>query len=377
MGFFGSQSPAVDERTPCLRRKSGPNVSANATSPTIRHDGSRRRFCFTAKTETSMVSGSRFQRVRGAWAEPSQAKRHPFEKSMARFSTPAGKIMALKERRSILCPSCRKLINQDERYCPYCGTSRPGAPWKSNPWTRALVNPEQLVWTIIYVNIGMYILSLILYPSAASLAMNPFLFLSPSNNSLLILGATGTAPIDYYGRWWTLLSANYLHGGVLHIAFNMLALRNIGPMVAEEYGTNRFIIIYTVTGVAGFLLSYLAGVRFTIGASAALFGIIGAAIYYGKSRGGQYGTAVYKQLATWVVALFIFGFLVPAINNWAHGGGLLAGVILGFVLRYNDQSRETLFHKVLAGICVAVTALILVWAIGSGAYIRFTSPMPQ
>ncbi len=282
--------------------------------------------------------------------------------------------MALKERRSILCPNCRKLISFDERYCPYCGTARPGAPWKSNVWTRALIDPDQLVWTIIYVNIGMYLISILFHPTSSSLEINPFTFLSPSNNSLLLLGATGTIPVDMYHRWWTFLSANYLHGGVLHIAFNMMALRSIGPIVASEYGTNRFIVIYTVTGVVGFVVSYFAGVRFTIGASAALFGLIGAAIYYGKSRGGQYGTDIYRQLATWVVALFIFGFLVPAINNWAHGGGLISGILLGFLLKYNDQSRETLTHKVLALICVVVTVVVLVWAVGSGAYIRFAGP---
>lgn len=285
--------------------------------------------------------------------------------------------MALHERRSILCPSCRKLISLDERYCPYCGTARPGSPWKSNPWTRLLIDPDQLIWTMIYVNIGMYVISILLYPSSSSLRMNPFTFLSPSDASLLLLGATGTIPIDGYHRWWTVLSANFLHGGVLHIAFNMLVLRNIGPIVAGEYGTNRFIIIYTVAGVFGFVVSYFAGVRFTIGASGALFGLVGAAIYYGKSRGGQYGTDIYRQLATWVVALFIFGFLVPAINNWAHGGGLISGILLGFLLKYNEQRRETLTHKLLALVCVALTVLVLVWAVGFGTYIRFLSPGPR
>jgi rhomboid protease GluP len=187
---------------------------------------------------------------------------------------------------------------------------------------------------------------------------------------------TGFVPIDIYGQWWSVLSAMYLHGGVLHIAFNMMALRNIGPIVAGEFGTNRFIIIYTVTGIVGFVVSYFAGVPFTIGASGAIFGLVGAAIYYGKSRGGQYGTDIFRQLATWTVVLFIFGFLVPVINNWAHGGGLISGILLGYLLKYSERKRETLTHKVLALICVVVTVLVLVWAVGIATYTRFAAPRP-
>lgn len=274
-------------------------------------------------------------------------------------------------RKSILCPHCSKLVSVAEQTCPHCGISRPGARWKNIPVTRGLLQSDQLIKTIIYANVGMYLISLLMNPTRMGLSANPFMFLSPSNGALLLLGSTGTIPIDQGHRWWTLVSANYLHGGILHIVFNMIALYQIGPLVLREYGANRLIGLYTLGGIFGFLVSYFAGVRLTLGASAAVCSLIGASLYYGKSRGGAYGQAIYKQISGWVLVLFLFGFLVPGINNWGHGGGIVAGIILGYFLGYNERTRENLFHKSLAGVCVVLTVAVLAWAILSSVYYRF------
>ena len=278
--------------------------------------------------------------------------------------------MKSHQRRSILCPNCRKLISTDESRCPYCGIARPGSWWKNSVWTRVFLGTDQLIRTIIYANLGMYVISLLLNPWSTGFSLSPFSFLSPANKSLLLLGATGTIPIDHLHRWWTLVSANYLHGGVLHILFNMVAFRQIAHLVLQEYGTYRMLILYTFSGITGFLVSYLAGVSFTIGASAAVCGLIGATLYYGRSRGGVYGQAIFRQIGGWALGLFLFGLLVPGVNNWGHGGGICAGVILGFLLGYQERARESLFHKILAGACVALTLLILAWAVVSSIYYR-------
>src|SRR5688500_15413693 len=85
------------------------------------------------------------------------------------------------------------------------------------------------------------------------------LTLSPNNAILFLLGEAGAVPVFQYGRWWTLLTAGWLHGGVLHIFFNVLWIRQLGPAVAELYGPARMIIIYTLSSVAGFALSSVAG----------------------------------------------------------------------------------------------------------------------
>jgi rhomboid protease GluP len=220
----------------------------------------------------------------------------------------------------------------------------------------------------------MYFISLLLFPTSFSVSLNPFTLLMPDHKSLLLLGETGTAPIDTYHRWWSLLAANYLHGGILHIFFNMVALRQLAPLVIREYGTYRMIIIYTIGGVTGFLVSYLAGVRFTIGASAAVCALIGALLYYGKSRGGVYGNRIYTQVIGWVVGLFIFGLMARGIiNNWGHGGGIVSGALLGFLLGYAEKIKENITHRTIAGVCAIATILTLGWAVVSSILYRIMS----
>jgi rhomboid protease GluP len=280
-------------------------------------------------------------------------------------------IMPTHKRHSLLCPNCKKLISISEKRCPYCGTAHPAAWWKNNIWTRGFNDPYLLVKSIIGVNVGIYVLSLLLNPKGLGSALNPLTFLSPSGQILVLLGATGKIPMDVYHRYWTLVSANYLHGSILHIFFNMVAFRQLGLLVAREYGVYRMFIIYTLGGVIGFLVSYFASVPLTVGASASLFSLAGALLYYGKSRGGVYGRTIYKQIGIWVIVLFIFGLLVPVIDNWGHGGGIAAGMGLGFWLGYQENKKENILHKLLAGSCALLTLLILGWVVLSGIYYRF------
>lgn len=269
--------------------------------------------------------------------------------------------MTANKRTSLLCPNCRKLISADESSCPHCGLSNPG---KSLFILGKLANPAwDITQVLMYINAGLYILSLLLSLSSLTLSANPLTFLSPSQEGLFILGATGAIPITAFGRWWTLISASFLHGGLMHIFFNMLALSQLGPFVHQEFGFSRFVILYTLTGIAGFAASYWAGVPFTIGASASICGLIGAILYYGKTRGGFYGQAIYRQATGWVIGLVIYGLLVPGINNWAHGGGLLSGIVMTRFLGYEEQTRETVAHKTAALICIAATVVVLCWGI--------------
>ncbi|MEJ2156639.1 MAG: rhomboid family intramembrane serine protease [Desulfobacteraceae bacterium] len=268
-------------------------------------------------------------------------------------------------RKSILCPNCRRLISTDEPRCPHCGIKAPGSRFKNNPLTRGWGSGEQLVRLIIYVNVAMFIYSLLISKGGMGSGFNPMRFLSPSSYGLSALGATGTW-IAIKKGWWTLIAANYLHGGALHIFFNMMALYQIGPLVTRLYGPYRFFAIFTISGVGGFLVSYFAGVYLTVGASAALFGLFGAAIYYGKSRGGLFGQTVYKQIGGWAVAFIVLGFLIPQINNSAHIGGLLFGGLSAYLLGYHEKKREGADHRIIAGFCMVSTLLVLLWMLFKG-----------
>jgi rhomboid protease GluP len=130
------------------------------------------------------------------------------------------------------------------------------------------------------------------------------------------------------------------------------------------------VVIYTISGLIGYWLSYEAGVRFTIGASAAVCGLIGAALYYGKSRGGEYGKAVSKEVSGWIFGLFIFGLIFPGINNWGHGGGILGGIAVGYLLNYRERKADNLVHLVLSGVCIFATLAVLLWAVGTAFFYR-------
>lgn len=266
----------------------------------------------------------------------------------------------MPERKSILCPNCRKLISKNESICPYCGLVNPGLHDAAGK-IRNIFGGSDPVMTIIYINIAFYILSLIL----GGISTEGFNFLSPSNSGLYLLGASGTYPVIGEHRYWTLISASFLHGGILHIAFNMMAFYQLGPFILKEFGFHRFINLYIITGVCGFATSVFFGTPFTLGASANVCGLIGAIIYYGKSRGDSYGEMIYKQAMGWVIGLVIFGLIFRGIDNWAHGGGLLSGILLAFLMGYNDIKQEGAWCKVLAYACIVLTAIILIWAVAT------------
>jgi rhomboid protease GluP len=231
------------------------------------------------------------------------------------------------------------------------------------------ISPDLVIRYIIYVNAALFVASLVLSGRGMEISLNPFTAFSPTTNSLIFLGATGTIPIDKYHEWWSLVSANWLHGSLVHILFNMIALVQIGPLVIHAFGISRMFIIYALGGTAGFYLSYLAGVSLTIGASAAICSLIGAALYFGKSRGGDFGRTVYKQTSGWIISLAIFGILMPGINNWGHGGGVVAGIFLGWVLGYNERKPENIIHQVMAGTSVILTLGILTWSLVSAVFL--------
>lgn len=275
-----------------------------------------------------------------------------------------------QKRNSLLCPNCRRLVSRTAASCTHCGLKKPGALWNDNFFTRG-TSGESVLRVILVMNVIMFIFSLLIDFRPTGFGGSAFNFLSPSNNSLLVLGSTGTIPIFQFGRWWSLLAANYLHGSLVHIIFNMIALHQLGPLLIREYGTSRFISIYTLSGIGGFLISSFLGVRFTIGASAAVCGLIGAALYYGKSRGGTYGDAIYSQIGGWAIGIFAFGFLVPGINNWGHGGGMVTGVVCALLLGYQEKGREHIGHKFLSMSCIIVTGLVLLYSIYNGILFLF------
>jgi rhomboid protease GluP len=142
------------------------------------------------------------------------------------------------------------------------------------------------------------------------------------------LGASFPYSIFYMNEWWRVVTAMFLHGGLIHIGFNMMALLQFGPAIEELYGSARYLFIYVFTGAFGFLISARFG-NFSLGASGALLGLVGVMLAVTTKRGGTQMRELRSRLISSVVILFALGFMRMGMDNYAHGAGLAAGFVLG------------------------------------------------
>ena len=263
---------------------------------------------------------------------------------------------------SVVCASCGSLVGVNDEQCYTCGRRNPSL-WGFAPFLRSLGNDLGFVTFVLGTCIVLYAVTLVLSRGAFEVRGLMSLF-APDTASLLRFGASGAIPVFVVGHWWTVLSASWLHGSVLHILFNMMWVRQLGPATAETYGPGRMVIIYTAAGAAGFLLSsaagfwvplpILGGANVTIGASASIFGLLGAMVYYGR-RGSS---AVAREAARYAVILFIFGLIMPGIDNYAHAGGFAGGYLTGWWL--NPFRPERIDHIIGALLCLAASVLAVV-----------------
>lgn len=263
--------------------------------------------------------------------------------------------MFRKTRGAILCPYCGRMTNAEARECLVCGRRNPGLWGFAGP-LRILFRRRRFTDVVTVACIAAYVASLLLDPASVFRPRGFFAELAPSNQALLALGATGAWPIRA-GRWWTLFTAIYLHAGLLHILFNLLWIRQLGPAVEELYGPARTAIIFTVSGVVGFVVSNAVGIPLTVGASGSIFGLLGAIVAYGRRRGGAFGAMVLRQYGMWALILFVFGFFVASVNNFAHAGGFAGGLACGYLLSFAERRSEGGLDQILATACLAVTVI--------------------
>jgi len=243
--------------------------------------------------------------------------------------------------------------------CLNCGQKNPGL-WGFAPFFRHLGTDFGFMPIVIWGCVALYTATLLVDPRG--IRMSGISILAPSTKSLFLFGASGAIPIFGYSRWWTVLSAAWLHGGLIHIAFNLMWVRQLAPDVAALFGGARAFIIYTIASMAGFFLSSFAGLIFsvipisflrgaslTVGASASIFGLLGALVAYGR-RGSSH---ISGQAMSYAVIMFIFGFLMPGIDNYAHLGGFVGGYVTALLL--DPLKPEQMKHIVGAILCLALT----------------------
>ena len=271
---------------------------------------------------------------------------------------------------SVVCPSCGRLVGVRDERCLNCGLRNPGL-FGFAAVLRRLGGEQAFSHLLIFGCGALYLASLLLTPdllSGSGLAN----LLAPSRGAVFLLGASGAVPVFGLGRWWTVLSAGWLHGNLLHILFNMLWVRDLAPGVSRLYGAGRMLIIWTVASVVGFAASSTAGLLlrgvplvggagFTLGASASIFGLLGALIAYGHASGQS---AMKRMVWGWVAIGAIFGFVFPGIDNWAHAGGFFGGWLAARAL--GPLAAERPAHVLGGLVCLLAAAAAIAASIVTG-----------
>ena len=266
---------------------------------------------------------------------------------------------------SVVCPSCGSLVGVRDDKCYMCGRANPGL-WGYGPALRRLGADFGFVPITIGASVVLYGLTLLF--SGRDLSLAPSVnFLGPSRDALLLFGMSGAIPVFGFGWWWTVLTASWLHGSLIHIVFNMMWVRDLGAAMADLFGAARTVIIYTVSGAAGFMLSAVAGYTlgglpipilrgagFTMGASASIFGLLGAMVHYGRKGGSS---LIHSTAMRYAIMMFIFGLILPGVDNYAHAGGFVGGYAMSALLKPNTAERGN--HMIAAAFCIVATVAAL------------------
>jgi rhomboid protease GluP len=271
-----------------------------------------------------------------------------------------------------ICPSCGVLVGINVTRCHVCGANlRFSLAALSKGLSGFLGGRAPATTMLLVVNLIMFAVSWMATASAGGGGGLSILW-GMGGEPLYRLGESVPYSIFIRHEWWRLVTANFLHGGLIHIGFNMMVLMDIGPVVEEVYGSARFLFLYLATGVSGFLVSAVSGHN-SVGASAAILGLIGVMIAITTKRGGMQMRELRSRLVTWVVTIFVLGFWMGGVDNWAHFGGLVAGFGMGKIFADREPVSPSERQRAyvlgwLAGIVVIASFAMMI--------LHYRNPLP-
>ncbi len=282
-----------------------------------------------------------------------------------------------------MCPNCRALIDRKSAVCPFCGAAtRSPSRDRGKGGTGGgrvlgvIPIPSTATSVIVAVNVGLYALAWYLTQAAASGLNAPGAVGGNIGGPVLVrLGAK--CPLIFAGEWWRLVTAMFLHAGLLHIGMNLWCLIDLGAEVESVFSTPKFIVLYLVTGVAGFLASLLwSPFGVSIGASGAILGLVGILIGWSFHH-GHLGKMYRGQLVRWVIYIFVFGLVSGifglGLDNAAHLGGLLAGLVLGYVVPEGEAATRS--SENLWSMLSVISVLVIAGSVALMA-LQFNRPLP-
>ena len=258
-----------------------------------------------------------------------------------------------------MCPECRSLVPRSAGTCPECGASL--AMVRGPGLGRALGNlfPGLTGTTGLILLANGILFALMLATPGYDLGAGP----PPEGlrrlwqfdgGTLYRFGACIGGSLET-GQWWRLVAPIFLHGGILHFAFNSMVFLQLAPLVEREYGTDRFAVIYVGTGVVSFVFSEILSGRPTVGASGAVCGLVGLLLVHGARRGAG---ALRSAMGQYALYVLVFSFL-PGVSLTAHLGGFLAGAAFGAVVPWGPARSR---GAALAWQILALGCLLLVLA---------------
>ena len=152
--------------------------------------------------------------------------------------------------------------------------------------------------------------------------------------------------LGYYtknGEYYRLFTCMFLHAGIIHLLCNMYSLYVIGPQIESFYGKYKFIFIYIVSGICGSLLSlaFSQDNIVSVGASGAIFGLLGSILYFGYHYRVYLGNVLKSQIVPIIILNLMIGFMISGIDNFAHIGGLVGGVFASMAMGVPDKNKTS------------------------------------
>ena len=267
-----------------------------------------------------------------------------------------------------ICPSCGSLVGTVATRCPQCGASvRFSLAAASRSLGGLMPTTYPATYAILTICCMIFAVSfLVTFSKNGGIGMSGGLagllnFGAIDGNVLIRLGASLPWPVDSV-QPWRFVTAIFLHASILHILFNMWVLMDIGPQIEELYGSARYLFVYVVTGVGGFVLSSVMG-HFSVGGSGAILGLCGVVLAVttgARSAPAQMLRASVIRLLIYVAIITIlpFGGFIGAADTAAHLGGLGSGFVLGKILA--DRPPVTPQERKRAQLLGWGTALVVV-----------------
>jgi rhomboid protease GluP len=277
-----------------------------------------------------------------------------------------------QQPRPKLCPNCGSLVGINATRCHNCGTNLKFSMAAVNRSLSGVFSgPAPVTTALLVANLIMFGVEWMAV-AAQGRGGGLSILWGVGGEATYRLGMSAPYAIYVQHQWYRLITAMFLHGGLIHIGFNMMSLMQLGPALEELYGSGRYFFLYVVTGEVGFLASSFIG-HYSLGASGGLLGLVGAMLAITTKRGGSYMRELRSRLISSVVILFVLGFMGMGIDNWAHGAGLASGFVLGkiFADRQPITPRERQIANALgwlAGVAVIASFAFMI--------LHYRDPLP-